>query len=529
MTELKCWCGNKEFEEFSPNYKKCEKCGTLVCTTMPPAVKSSDKEKTADFYGRDYWFEFQPGLYDYPDLSIRSRQDLSERALYWLQSVLTYTLPPAKILELGSGHGGFVAMLRQAGFDASGLELSPWVATYAEEHFEVPMYVGPIEDQDINPGSFDLIMMFDVLEHFPSPLETITHCMTLLKPNGALLIQTPDFQKEYIYPELKKSNHRFLEQLKPNEHVYLFSKHSIKTFFKKIGVKNLIFLTPFFSYDMYLIASKKLLRENSTEEIVDAVQTTPGGRIIQAFLDLNSKQEKIKVQLDESDRDRTSRLNVINELERRLIESDRDRTERLKNIQILEEKLIEVESDRAARLDRIDELDTQIREIEKDRSSRLTMINDLGKQLEESEKDRTARLDVINEISQRIELIEKDRQKLEVLLKESEADRKARLNSINELEKLLKESEADRDARLESINELEKRLTESETDRKARLNSIDELEKLLKEHEDDQAARLEIIDNLEEVIEQHESEKSKLEKGIHRLEKELKELKESED
>jgi SAM-dependent methyltransferase len=120
----------------------------------------------------------------------RARTDLSERGLHWLKTLLKYRVPPGRVLELGSAHGGFVAALKWAGFDSSGLELSPAIAQIARILFDVRMLVGPVEDQKIPSGSLDVIALMDVLEHLPDPVATMRHCIDLLTPDGFLLVHT---------------------------------------------------------------------------------------------------------------------------------------------------------------------------------------------------------------------------------------------------------------------------------------------------------------------------------------------------
>ena len=85
---------------------------------MPgPEISRVDEE--LDFYGREYWFSYREQHLDHPNIVVRARSDLAERCIYRLQTLLRYKQPPARFLELGSGHGGFVAMLRAAGFDAA--------------------------------------------------------------------------------------------------------------------------------------------------------------------------------------------------------------------------------------------------------------------------------------------------------------------------------------------------------------------------------------------------------------------------
>ena len=206
-----------------------------------------------DLYGKNYYQKHLSEKYGYPDFATRVRTDLPERCLYWLRTLLKYKIPPARVLELGSAHGGFVAMSHWAGFDSTGLELSPWLADFAHATFDVPMLTGPIEKQAVEPGSLDVVVLMDVLEHLYDPIGTIRHCLHLMKPEGILLIQTPSFPQNKSYEKMKEEKDSFLLQLKEAEHVYLFSKNSIGKFFGQLGVKYIEFETAIFShYDMFL-------------------------------------------------------------------------------------------------------------------------------------------------------------------------------------------------------------------------------------------------------------------------------------
>ena len=221
-----CWCGNTDLQDYSPDYKKCPVCGTLVChQILEPDLLQVSGDDTG-FYGREYWFSHQVEELKNPALPERSRLDLSERAIHWLRTVLNYQLPPAKSLEVGCGHGGFVALLRQIGFDAVGLELSHWVVEYARKVFNIPMLLGPIEQQEIEDSSLDLVILMDVLEHLSDPAATLKKCAKVMKPEGKLVIQTPSFDIAKNYDDLCNENDPFMEMLLPGEHVYLFSRQT---------------------------------------------------------------------------------------------------------------------------------------------------------------------------------------------------------------------------------------------------------------------------------------------------------------
>jgi 2-polyprenyl-3-methyl-5-hydroxy-6-metoxy-1,4-benzoquinol methylase len=376
-----CWCGNTDLIPFSPGHLKCPACETLIVAQMPGANVARVTDDENDFYGREYWFSHQENDLGFSNIRIRSRTDLPERCLYWLRTVLKYKLSPGQVLEIGSAHGGFVALLRWAGFDATGLELSPWVVAFARDTFGVPMLLGPVEGQQIESGSLDAIVLMDVLEHLPDPASTMRHCLSLLKPNGVLIIQTPCLPEGRSYEDMVAQHDPFLKMLVEEEHLYLFSRHSIQELFHRLGVNYLAFEPAIFAhYDMFLVVSRAPLAVEPPAKIERALSSTLGGRLIQAMLDLDDQFHDLKQR-------HAARLDQIQELTRLLQESEADRAARLDQIQELTRLLQESEADRAARLDQIHELTRLLQEAEADRAARLEAIHEQGRRLGELEAE----------------------------------------------------------------------------------------------------------------------------------------------
>lgn len=285
---------------------------------MPQQDLVRISDDTRDFYGRDYWFQHQAGDLGQPTITERARTDLPERCVHWLRALLRHKLPPGQILEIGAAHGGFVALLRQAGFEATGHELSPAIVDLARSTFGVPMLKGPLEDHDILEGSLDVIALFDVMEHFQEPLATLRYCLRLLKPQGFLLIQTPRAPVSATYDDLVARQDPFLQQFKREEHLYLFTQDGVREVFRRLGASEIVFLPAIFAhYDMFFTASRNALPTYGDTELAAALQT-PGQRFVLALLDLHAQHETLTQHLAAVEQDREARLRVINTLTERL-------------------------------------------------------------------------------------------------------------------------------------------------------------------------------------------------------------------
>jgi 2-polyprenyl-3-methyl-5-hydroxy-6-metoxy-1,4-benzoquinol methylase len=377
----RCWCGNTTLEPFSPEYVRCPVCDTLVTSVAFADDIAAVTDHDQGFYGREYWFSHQEQDLGFTNITDRARADLPERCLHWLSALLKYKLPPGRTLELGSAHGGFVALMQWAGFEASGLELSPWVVDFARRTFDVPMLLGTLERQQITAGSLDAIALMDVLEHLPDPVGTMRRALELLKPDGLLLIQTPCYVEGRTYADMVSASDPFLEQLKAIQHLYLYSPRAIRMLFRDLGAEHVVSESAIFThYDQFVVVSRVARPVHEPEAIADALSASARGRMVLALLDerarardASARTAELAAQLAASEADRAARLDVI----------ERQGSE-LGRIPHLEALLAASEADRAARLDVIER-----------QGSELGRIPHLEALLAASEADRAARLAII--------------------------------------------------------------------------------------------------------------------------------------
>ena len=401
------------------------------------------------FYAREYWFAHQERDLGYPNILARARTDLPERCLHWLRTLLKYKLPPGRVLELGSGPGAFVAMLQSAGFEATGLEISPWVVQFIRDTFQVPVLLGPVEDQQIEPESLDVIALMDVFEHLPDPLGTMRHCLRLLRPDGILIIQTPRYPEGARHDEMVAQRDRFLEALKPTDHLYLFSRQSIREFFDGVGAGCVSFETALFAeYDMFLVVSRVPPVIFGPADIDVALSARPASRIIQSLLDLDTDRSVLNRRYLASEADRAARLEALEAQGQQLGEAEAERNELRAAVSALHPQLERSQADRAARLEVIETQGRRLGEVEAERNDLRAEVSALREHLERSEADRAARLEVIEAQGRR--------------LAEVEAERNEQRAELSVLREHLERSEADRAARLEVIEAQGRRLAEVE-------------------------------------------------------------------
>ncbi len=137
---------------------------------------------------------FSPGIVGDGDFY----KQLSSQPWYYMPDKWEYRValddiaPADRVLEIGSGRGAFLELLRKRGVVATGLESSHAAADEAQQRGS-NVRVGRIEDLAVaEAGTYDVVCHFQVLEHVPDPLGFLCACVALLKPGGRLLIATPN-------------------------------------------------------------------------------------------------------------------------------------------------------------------------------------------------------------------------------------------------------------------------------------------------------------------------------------------------
>jgi SAM-dependent methyltransferase len=108
------------------------------------------------------------------------------------------------VLEIGSGTGALLHLLRQRGADAQGVELRQSFIDQAQAWYG-PLPVQQVTDTGLPfpDASFDVVMSFDVLEHIPDTDAHLREVTRLLRPGGSYLLQTPNKWTNVVFETIR--------------------------------------------------------------------------------------------------------------------------------------------------------------------------------------------------------------------------------------------------------------------------------------------------------------------------------------
>lgn len=97
-----------------------------------------------------------------------------------------------RLLDIGTAGGSFLHVAQKKGWEVYGCELNRWLCDWGKKNYGLSIEAKEIFDLNYPEGFFDVITLWDVLEHTPSPRRVIEKCRQLLRPGGMLVVNYPD-------------------------------------------------------------------------------------------------------------------------------------------------------------------------------------------------------------------------------------------------------------------------------------------------------------------------------------------------
>jgi SAM-dependent methyltransferase len=97
-----------------------------------------------------------------------------------------------RLLDVGTAAGAFLAAARARGWEVEGCEPNRWMAEWGSRHYGLSIRPGDLFAQDFAPRSFDVVTLWDVIEHTPDPSRVLARVAELIQPGGLLVVNYPD-------------------------------------------------------------------------------------------------------------------------------------------------------------------------------------------------------------------------------------------------------------------------------------------------------------------------------------------------
>lgn len=225
-TVLRKTIQNKEFALW-----KCRNCGLVEIKCK--SVISEQSTYSINYFIKDNLSTNKDGYSDY----FKYKELRQNSFIEWIRSIKKHE-KSGNLLDFGCGPGFFMEIAEKHGFNVFGVDIAQEVIELLKENFPDRVFCGSLKNINFPSNSFDVVTLFDSIEHLHHLIETMVSINKILKPNGLLAINTPNFDSWLA--KLMKAN---WYALLPNEHIFLLTPHSIKYLLKKTGFK-ILEITP---------------------------------------------------------------------------------------------------------------------------------------------------------------------------------------------------------------------------------------------------------------------------------------------
>jgi SAM-dependent methyltransferase len=138
-----------------------------------------------------------------------------------------------KLLDAGCASGVLLACAADAGWDVTGVEPSEVLAAKAKQSLDGrgEVICATLQDAGLPASSFDVLTLWDVLEHVREPVPFLKTCVSLIKPGGYLIANVPDIRSRPA---------RLLGERWPlllPEHLNYFDRDTLKLAGEKVNLK----------------------------------------------------------------------------------------------------------------------------------------------------------------------------------------------------------------------------------------------------------------------------------------------------
>ena len=198
---------------------RCKNCRLIFVWPIP--------QNLTDLYSQDYFSGAKLG-FGYVNYE-EDKSAMSKTFDIYLKDIEQFTSSKGRILDIGAATGFFVQLALARNWKASGIEISDYAASIARQK-GLDIMTGTLESAGFKPASFDVVTLWDVIEHLPQPNSHLKLVHNILEKGGLIAINTPD-SRSFIAKILGKRWHLLV----PPEHLFYFSYGSLSMLLKNNG------------------------------------------------------------------------------------------------------------------------------------------------------------------------------------------------------------------------------------------------------------------------------------------------------
>lgn len=138
-----------------------------------------------------------------------------------------------KWLDVGCATGDFMVAAHAKVTEVQGIDISDFAVNETKARGLVNVMLGDFVELEMGLNEFDLVTMWDTVEHVRDPVLTLEKAFRVTKPGGYLVLTTGDIESR-----IARLLGRFWHLMIPPRHLYFFSPATITRMLMKVGFQS---------------------------------------------------------------------------------------------------------------------------------------------------------------------------------------------------------------------------------------------------------------------------------------------------
>lgn len=202
-------CGGRRFAKLfdkqGQDFVRCQGCSLVLINPRPPLddIRAVYEQSYSDRY-------------------VVKRDSKMRRARRRVAQ-MRRRMPGGRWLDVGCSAGFVLRAAADAGYEVAGVDLDPTGIAHARDELGLTdLHCGALESAGFASGRFDVITLYDVIEHLPDLRATLAELRRVLSRTGVMEIWTPDLD-HWRRPKPLES----WRSVVPYKHLYYFTQATL--------------------------------------------------------------------------------------------------------------------------------------------------------------------------------------------------------------------------------------------------------------------------------------------------------------
>ena len=211
---------------------RCPECSHVYLDTVHNSQSIREMYETYES-GRDFYFQ------DFDAEVTRNIDGYLKRC----REYCDVSQDKLRLLDVGCGVGVLLSKAKAQGFNCEGVEICEPLARAAEEKLNCRVHRTLLEDLHLPENGFDIITMYDLIEHLQDPAGEIKRVHRLLRPGGVLFVLTPNndaLMRRFAQWSYRLSLHQFQRPMRAlyySHHLSYFTADSLRSLLHRAGLQ----------------------------------------------------------------------------------------------------------------------------------------------------------------------------------------------------------------------------------------------------------------------------------------------------